>query len=39
MQGGAQPSSDRTPRRKMEIIRGMMKAILEGLKACHSTGE
>jgi serine/threonine protein kinase len=38
MRGRSQPSSNRSPRRKLNIIRGMMKEILEGLKACHNTG-
>ena len=38
MNGRKQPSSNRSPKRKLEIIRGMMRQILVGLKACHNTG-
>ncbi len=38
MKGSSQPSSNRSPRRKLGIVRGMMREILEGLKACHNTG-
>ena len=38
MKGRKQPSSNRSPKRKLEIIRGMMRQILVGLKACHNTG-
>lgn len=38
MKGLSQPSSNRSPRRKLGIVRGMMREILEGLKACHNTG-
>lgn len=31
-------SQNRSPRRKMAIIRGIMKSILQGLRACHNTG-
>jgi len=36
--GKGPPSQNRSPRRKMSIIRGIMKSILQGLKACHNTG-
>ena len=38
MKGRKQPSSNRSPKRKLEIIRGMIRQILVGLKACHNTG-
>lgn len=38
MTGRKEPSSDRSPQRKLDIVRGMMKQILVGLKACHNTG-
>jgi hypothetical protein len=38
MKGRKQPSSNRSPKRKLDIIRGMMRQILVGLKACHNTG-
>lgn len=38
MKGRKQPSSNRSPKRKLDIIRGMIRQILVGLKACHNTG-
>ena len=38
MKGRKQPSNNRSPKRKLEIIRVIMRQILIGLKACHNTG-
>ena len=38
MKGRKQPSGNRSPKRKLQIICGMMRQILVGLRACHSTG-
>jgi serine/threonine protein kinase len=38
MKGRKEPSGDRSPKRKLDIICGMMRQILAGLRACHNTG-
>ena len=38
MRGRSMPSQNRSPRRKLAIVRSIMKSILLALKACHNSG-
>lgn len=38
MRGKSVPSQNRSPRRKLAIVRSIMKSMLTALKACHNSG-